>query len=106
MSPMDVQKAQNDTYLSKIFLSKNYFADTMNTMERKKRHSDTTAYLRKEDAYNDVLLTGGQVGEIQLKSVLSHVVGHQGIRTKRSNNKQNNNATDKIIAYIVEHHAT
>ena len=88
MSPMlDVQKLQNDTNLSKIFLSKKYFENTMNTKDRNKRASDRIEYLAEEDAYND-LLVADQIGKMHLNSMLLYRISHQGIRIKRSNRKQ------------------
>ena len=88
MSPkLDVQKLQNNTNLSNIFLSKEYFVNTMNTKDINKRSLDKIEYLGKEEAYNDQLVAD-QIGKMHFKSMLLYRTGHQGIRIKRSNRKQ------------------
>ena len=85
---MDVQKLKNDSFLSKIFLSKKYLGNTMNTMKRSKRAIDMLDILEEQDSYNDVSLPYHQIGKIHLKSMLTYKLGLKGIRTKRSNTKQ------------------
>ena len=85
---MDVKKIQNDTYLSKIFLSKKYLANTMNNAkERNKRSPDRKEYFWEGDANNDLLISD-QIRKMHRKSMPLYRVGHQGIRSKRSNRKQ------------------